>query len=119
LSGGRVVRHDRSTTRAIPTVNLTLPAPHAPTPSTPHMLRGLSAWNRTTPVGPQPLALGPQLTAYACLTPWQARSTAGRRPAAAPAPVGAVERVHLLRGLWAAPREEAIEVRGWLLSNSW
>ena len=91
-----------------------LPSPHDAA-----QLRGLSAWNRTTPVGPQPLALCPQLTAYACLTPWQARTNAGRRPAAAPAPVGALERVRLLRGLWAAPREEAVEVRGWLLSNSW
>ena len=119
MKGCRLVRHDGSTTRATPTVNLALPAPHAPTPNTPHMLRGLSACHRTTPVDPQPLALAPQLTAYACLTPWQARITAGRRPAAAPAPVGALERVNLLRGLWAAPREEAIEVRAGLLSNPW
>ena len=70
LKGCRLVRHDGSTARANPTVNLALPAPHAPTPNTPHMLRGLSACHRTTPVDPQPLALAPQLTAYACLTPW-------------------------------------------------
>ena len=33
LSGGRVVRHDRSTPRPTPTVYLTLPAPHAPIPT--------------------------------------------------------------------------------------
>ena len=83
MKGCRLVRHDGSTARANPTVNLALPAPHAPTPSTPNMLHvALSACHRPTPVDSQPLALRPQLTAYACSSYRQARITAVARPPA-------------------------------------
>ena len=119
MKGCRLVRHDGSTARANPTVNLALPAPHAPTPSTPNMLHvALSACHRPTPVDSQPLALRPQLTAYACSSYRQARITAVRRPPAAAAPVREFERVRLLRAQRAALQED-INSRGWLFSNPW
>ena len=52
LKGCRLVRHDGSTARANPTVNLALPAPHAPTPSTPNMLHGPLGMPSTDPCRP-------------------------------------------------------------------
>jgi len=52
LKGCRLVRHDGSTARANPTVNLALPAPHAPTPSTPNMLHCPLGMPSTDPCRP-------------------------------------------------------------------
>ena len=119
-SGVRVVRHDRSTLRPTPTVYLALPAPHAPTPT-------------SCRTAPRPLGMpsnDPCRSSASCPSPPadgirlrdplagqnHRRSPAGGRSGA---PVGALERVRLLCGLWTAPREEAIEVRGWLFSSPW